>query len=92
MNHVIRSIRADEWPAVKELRLAALRDPVAHLAFLETYEQSAARPDSFWRERAAGAAEGDGARQFVAVGPDGGGRVPWSCWSRRPGSRTSSMP
>ncbi len=72
MNHVIRSIRADEWPAVKELRLTALRDPVAHLAFLETYEQSAARPDSFWQERAAGAAEGDGARQFVAVGPGRG--------------------
>ncbi|MFF2461399.1 GNAT family N-acetyltransferase [Streptomyces mirabilis] len=71
MNHVIRSIRSDEWPAVKELRLAALQDPVAHLAFLETYEQSAARPDSFWQERAEGAAEGDGARQFVAVGPDG---------------------
>ncbi|WP_405881317.1 GNAT family N-acetyltransferase [Streptomyces sp. NBC_01136] len=77
MNHVVRSIRADEWPAVKELRLAALRDPVAHLAFLETYEQALARPDSFWQERAAGAAEGDGARQFVAVGPDGawGGSV-----------------
>ena len=77
MNHVIRSISADEWPAVKELRLAALKDPVAHLAFLETYEQAAARPDSFWQERAAGAAEGDGARQFVAVGPDGvwGGSV-----------------
>jgi GNAT superfamily N-acetyltransferase len=78
MNHVIRSIRADEWPAVKELRLAALRDPVAHLAFLEAYEEAAARPDSFWRERAAGAAEGvTERRQFVAVGPDGvwGGTV-----------------
>lgn len=72
MHHVIRSIRADEWPAVKELRLAALRDPVAHLAFLETYEEAAARPDSFWRERAAGAAEGTSERQqFVAVGADG---------------------
>ncbi|MYS75137.1 GNAT family N-acetyltransferase, partial [Streptomyces sp. SID5926] len=28
---MIRSIRADEWPAVKELRLRALRDPVADL-------------------------------------------------------------
>lgn len=70
--YVIRSIRADEWPAAKELRLAALRDPVAPLAFLETYEQAVARPDSFWQERAAGACEGaDGAQQIIAEGPDG---------------------
>jgi GNAT superfamily N-acetyltransferase len=72
MNYVIRSVRADEWPAVKELRLLALRDPVAHLAFLETYEQALGKPDSFWRERTAGAAEGaDGAQQVIAEGPDG---------------------
>jgi len=72
MNHVIRSIRSDEWPLVKRLRLAALQDPVAHLAFLDTYEESAAKPDSFWRERAAGAAEGTSERQqIIAEGPDG---------------------
>ncbi|MFJ2832992.1 GNAT family N-acetyltransferase [Streptomyces sp. NPDC087263] len=72
MNHVIRSIRSDEWAEVKELRLTSLRDPVAHLAFLETYEEAAARPDVFWRERAARAAEGTAERrQFVAVGQGG---------------------
>lgn len=72
MNHVIRSIRSEEWPAVKELRLAALKDPVAPLAFLETYEDAIARPDAYWQERAAGAAVGTTERQqFVAVGPDG---------------------
>ncbi|MEU6685027.1 GNAT family N-acetyltransferase [Streptomyces sp. NPDC046832] len=72
MSYVIRSVRAEEWPAAKELRLAALRDPVAHLAFLETYEEAVARPDSFWRERTAGAAEGaDKAQQIIAEGPDG---------------------
>ncbi|MFF0085514.1 GNAT family N-acetyltransferase [Streptomyces canus] len=72
MGYVIRSIRADEWPAVKELRLDSLRDPVAHLAFLETYEEAVARPDSFWEDRAAGAAEGEtGAQQFVAERSDG---------------------
>lgn len=72
MNHVIRSIRSDEWAQVRELRLAALRDPVAHLAFLETYEDAAARPDEFWQERAAGASEGMAERrQFVAVGQGG---------------------
>ncbi|WP_030896830.1 MULTISPECIES: GNAT family N-acetyltransferase [unclassified Streptomyces] len=72
MSYVIRSVRADEWPAARELRLAALRDPVAHLAFLETYEEAVARPDSFWQERTAGAAEGAEARQqIIAEGPDG---------------------
>ncbi|MDN3253718.1 GNAT family N-acetyltransferase [Streptomyces mutabilis] len=71
-DYVIRSIRADEWPAVKELRLRALRDPLAHLAYLETYDFAAARPDSFWQERAAKSAEGaSGARQIIAEGPGG---------------------
>jgi GNAT superfamily N-acetyltransferase len=71
-DYVIRSIRADEWPKVKELRLVALRDPVAHLAFLETYEEAVVRPDSFWRERAVRSAEGSaGAQQIIAEGPGG---------------------
>ncbi|WP_037857250.1 GNAT family N-acetyltransferase [Streptomyces sp. NRRL S-340] len=70
--YLVRAIRADEWPAVKALRLEALQDPVAHLAFLETYADAAARPDSFWQDRAAGAAEGaTEVRQFIAEGPDG---------------------
>ncbi|KUM72932.1 GNAT family N-acetyltransferase [Streptomyces curacoi] len=70
--YVIRSIRADEWPAAKELRLDALRDPIAPLAFLETYEEAVARPDSFWQERAAGACEGaEKAQTIIAAGPDG---------------------
>src|SRR6058998_2463225 len=72
MTYKIRSIRADEWAQVKELRLEALRDPVAHLAFLETFDQAAAQPDSFWQERAIGGAEGaTGAQQIIAEGPDG---------------------
>ncbi|MEU0743994.1 GNAT family N-acetyltransferase [Streptomyces sp. NPDC006134] len=74
-DRVVRAIRADEWAAVKEMRLTALRDPLAHLAFLETYEGAVARPESYWRERAAGAAEGAaGARQVVAEVPGG----PWA--------------
>ncbi|GAA2430432.1 GNAT family N-acetyltransferase [Streptomyces glaucus] len=72
MNYVIRSVRAEEWPAAKELRLAALRDPVAHLAFLETYDEAVAKPDSFWQERTARVAEGAaGAQQIIAEAPDG---------------------
>ncbi|MFD4786085.1 GNAT family N-acetyltransferase [Streptomyces sp. NPDC058459] len=65
---MVRGVRAAEWGDVKRLRLDALRDPVAHLAFLETYEDAAARPDSFWQERAAGK---PGVRQFVAEVPGG---------------------
>lgn len=73
----VRPVRADEWREAKELRLAALRDPVAPIAFLETYERAVAEPDSFWRERTEGAAGGTRVRQFVAEGPDGtwGGTV-----------------
>lgn len=53
------------------MRLEALRDEAAAIAFLDTYEEAAARPDSFWQERAAGAARGTGAAQFVAVAGDG---------------------
>lgn len=67
----IRAITADEWPQVKELRLAALADPVAHLAFLETSEEAQARPEAFWKDRAARSADGAGSRQFVAVAEDG---------------------
>ncbi|MFF3172365.1 GNAT family N-acetyltransferase [Streptomyces sp. NPDC057900] len=73
MDYVIRPVRAEEWQLVKELRLAALRDPVAPLAFRDTYEKAVRQPDALWKEWAAGSAgPGDGEkRQFVAVAPDG---------------------
>ncbi|MEV3990734.1 GNAT family N-acetyltransferase [Streptomyces sp. NPDC049837] len=72
MEHVIRPVRADEWRKAREIRLAALQDPAAPLAFLDTYEAAAARPDEHWQERTAGAAEhSDSAHQFVAEAPDG---------------------
>ncbi|WP_225824706.1 GNAT family N-acetyltransferase [Streptomyces naphthomycinicus] len=71
-DYVVRAIRPDEWERVKQLRLDALRDPVAHLAFLEVYEEAAARPDVFWQDRAVGSGEGSTtALQFVAEAPDG---------------------
>ncbi|MFB6839572.1 GNAT family N-acetyltransferase [Streptomyces sp. NPDC056361] len=73
MDFSIRVIRSDEWEKARELRLSALRDPIAHLAFLDTYEDAVARPDSFWQERTEGASEDGpgGVRQFVAEAPDG---------------------
>ncbi|MBT2470325.1 GNAT family N-acetyltransferase [Streptomyces sp. ISL-66] len=69
--HEIRPVRADEWAKVKELRITALHDPVAAVAFLETVEQAESKADDFWRDRAAGAASGRGVRQFVAESADG---------------------
>jgi GNAT superfamily N-acetyltransferase len=71
-DYVVRAIRPDEWASVKQLRLDALRDPVAPIAFLETYEQAVVRPDAFWQQRATRSGEGsDTARQFIAEAPDG---------------------
>ncbi|MFB7996889.1 GNAT family N-acetyltransferase [Streptomyces sp. NPDC056002] len=69
--YVVRPVRSQEWEAVREIRLAALRDPAAPIAFLETYETAVARPEEFWRDRA-GRFELDGSgNQFVAEGADG---------------------
>ncbi|MFF3863874.1 GNAT family N-acetyltransferase [Streptomyces sp. NPDC002209] len=67
----MRAVQGDEWEKVKELRIAALRDPAAPVAFLETLDQAEARPDEFWQDRAEGASHGRSARQFVAEAPDG---------------------
>ncbi|MFG2633938.1 GNAT family N-acetyltransferase [Streptomyces sp. NPDC048362] len=71
-DYKVRAVRPDDWPAVKELRLDALRDPLAPVAFFETYEEAAAHPDAFWQERAIGSGENsESARQIVAEAPDG---------------------
>ena len=63
----VRQVRADEWMRVKELRLRALADPDAAVAFLSTVEASSAEPDSFWQDRTENAAEGSStAAQFIA--------------------------
>ncbi|GGS17607.1 N-acetyltransferase [Streptomyces aureoverticillatus] len=72
MEHLIRPVRAEEWRKVRDLRLLALRDPAAPVAFLETYENAASKSDEFWQDRAEGAAAPGGpVRQFIAEGPDG---------------------
>ncbi len=66
MSIVIRRVRADDWERVRDLRLEAVRDPDAAIAFLHSYEAEAARPAAFWQDRAANAADGDAVAQFVA--------------------------
>ena len=66
----IRRIRADEWEQARMLRLAALADPAAPIAFLDTLENALELPEEFWAARTLGVAEGPSA-QFVAVAPSG---------------------
>lgn len=66
----VRRLREDEWDAARTLRLEALRDPVAPLAFLDTYTEAVLRPDDHWRTRTAAGARSERAAQFVAVADD----------------------
>lgn len=63
----VKRVRADEWKLVRDLRLEALGDPAAPIAFLDTLDNASLRPELFWRDRASGAANGDAAAQFVAI-------------------------
>ena len=71
----IRPVRAHEWREIRALRLSALADEAAAIAFLESPEGAAARPDEFWQDRARGSSVDAGeealARQFVATSEDG---------------------
>ena len=67
---VVRRIRADEWEKARMLRLAALADPAAPIAFLETLESALQLPEEFWEERTAAAATGT-TGQFIAEAASG---------------------
>jgi ribosomal protein S18 acetylase RimI-like enzyme len=64
----IRRIEAGEGPALRDLRLRALRD--APDAFTVTYEEGLALPDAYWTEWATELAEG-GASFGLAAKHDG---------------------
>ncbi|MFE2427104.1 GNAT family N-acetyltransferase [Streptomyces sp. NPDC059373] len=67
MGYEIRQVRPDEWRRSKELRLAALKDPVSSVAFVRTYEEEAAFADEVWQGRTSRV----GAQQFVAEDENG---------------------
>jgi RimJ/RimL family protein N-acetyltransferase len=71
MGYTVRRVRAQEWEAVRALRLEALQDPLAPLAFLTTYEVESRYDDDFWKQRAAGASSGGAVAQYVVVADDG---------------------
>ncbi|WP_028660868.1 GNAT family N-acetyltransferase [Nocardioides insulae] len=69
-DYQIRPIRASEWRAIRELRLTALQDEVAGIAFLDTYDEALVRPDEFWQQRAHGSSVDNpepASRQWVAI-------------------------
>jgi len=67
----VRRVEPDDWRSLRELRLAALQDQAAPIAFLDTFSAAAQRPDRYWQDRAANAAVGGPAAQFVGVTSDG---------------------
>ncbi|MDQ0645495.1 GNAT family N-acetyltransferase [Microbacterium murale] len=66
MIFTVRRVRADEWEQVRDLRLDAVRDQAAAIAFLHSYEEESAHDDEFWQQRTEGAASGDAVAQFIA--------------------------
>ncbi|GAA3624915.1 hypothetical protein GCM10022200_04010 [Microbacterium awajiense] len=63
----VRRVRLHEWRQVRALRIEAVSDPDAGIAFLSTRDEELARDEAFWRDRTAGAALGFNAAQFVAA-------------------------
>lgn len=71
----IRAVRAEEWRQVKDLRMLALQDEAAPIAFLTTFAEAEARDDESWQTQTANgsvdAGNDAGSRQFVAIADDG---------------------
>jgi hypothetical protein len=63
----VRQARADDWQALRELRLRALADTPD--AFASTLEKEAAFPEQLWRQRARG---GPASVNFIAWEGDAG--------------------
>ena len=71
MGYEIRTVQPEDWAELRTLRLAALRDEDAPVAFCDAYDDAVVRSDDFWRDRATPAADGGAATHLVAVAGDG---------------------
>lgn len=69
MDYVVRRISREDWPQLRELRLAALRD--TPLGFLESYDVAYRHGDDEWRFRADRGTWGGRSTTFVAEAADG---------------------
>lgn len=74
MGYVIATVRAGDWARLRELRLAALADPVAEVAFNEPYAKAAVQGEDYWRHRASQGDRGEPAETFVGKEPGPEGR------------------
>lgn len=63
----VRPVRPGEWRSLRELRLAALADPVAIVAFGQTYAQALEQSDDVWRRQAREGAGGPFGVTFVGL-------------------------
>ncbi len=68
MASTIRRIQPEEWPVLRELRLASLLD--APEAFGQTHSNALAIPDEEWQQNARAAASGD-SRTWLIANVDG---------------------
>lgn len=69
----VRRVTADDWPHLRDVRLRALRDELAPIAFTVTYAEEAAHGDGFWRARATAAATSNAIATFLAFDETGRG-------------------
>lgn len=71
----VRTVHEYEWREVRALRLRALQDQAASVAFVDDFENASSQPDEFWTQRVVRASAEAGpdaaARQFVAITEDG---------------------
>lgn len=74
MHYVIGTVGVEDWAQLRELRLAALADPVAVVAFTEPYAKAVAQGAEFWRRRAAQGDRGGPAQTFVGKDTTADGR------------------
>jgi GNAT superfamily N-acetyltransferase len=65
MSLVIRRLRAQEWPMLRDLRLAALADAPA--AFGQPLKDAAAMPEAEWKATARNSGEGDRRAWFIGL-------------------------
>lgn len=72
MDYDIRRVAAADWEALRDLRLRALSDPLALIAFTSTHAEALALAEAEWRSRARVSELGENAVTFVAVGAEGG--------------------
>lgn len=69
--YLVRRVGGDDWQAARDLRLEALGDPAAAVAFLTRLGDAVMRSDDEWRQRTLAAAKQPDVAQFVAVDAEG---------------------